>query len=154
DPGVCASCFGADAYWQLGYPERALALSSAALALAERITHPFSLLEVLLFNAMLHLDRGEPELALRWLDTAETLAAEQQLGFVLEPLLLRGGALMARGALQDAITWLRQGLEARRTHQTRPLGFALLADVLVRQGEHAAALATVRDGLKAQEETG
>jgi tetratricopeptide (TPR) repeat protein len=154
DPGVCASCFGADAYWQLGYPERALALSSAALALAERITHPFSLLEVLLFNAMLHLDRGEPELALRLLDTAETLAAEQQLGFVLEPLLLRGGAFMARGALEDAITWLRQGLEARRTHQTRPLGFALLADVLVRQGEHSAALATVRDGLKAQEESG
>ena len=38
--------------WLLGYPERGLALSRAALAWAERIAHPFSLLEALLFNAM------------------------------------------------------------------------------------------------------
>jgi len=40
DPGVCASCFGAQVDWLLGYPERGLALSRAALALAERIAHP------------------------------------------------------------------------------------------------------------------
>jgi predicted ATPase len=49
---------------------------------------------------------------------------------------------------------LRQGHEARRVNQSRPLGFALLAAVLVQQGEHAAALAMVRDGLRVQEETG
>jgi hypothetical protein len=45
DPGVCAGCFGAQVDWLLGYPERGLALNRAALALAERIAHPFSLLE-------------------------------------------------------------------------------------------------------------
>ena len=35
-----------------------------------------------------------------------------------------------------------------------PLGFALLGAALVQQGEHAAALATVRDGMKVQKETG
>jgi predicted ATPase len=49
---------------------------------------------------------------------------------------------------------LRQGHEARRVNQSRPLGFALLAAVLVQQGEPAAALAMVRDGLRLQEETG
>ena len=154
DPGVCAGCFGAQVDWLLGYPERGLALSRAALALAERIAHPFSLLEALLMNAMLHLDRGEPEMALQRLDAAEALAAEQRLSFMLEPRLLRGAALIAQGAFADAVTYLRQGHEAWRVNQSRPLGFALLAAVLVQQGEHAAALAMVRDGLRVQEETG
>jgi ATP/maltotriose-dependent transcriptional regulator MalT len=123
---VCASCFGAQVYWLLGYPERGLALSRAALALAERIAHPFSLLEALLFNAMLHIDRGEPEMALQRLDAAEALAAEQRLSFQFEPRLLRGEALIAQGAFVDAVTYLRQGHEARRVNQSRPLGFALL----------------------------
>ena len=145
---------GAQAYWLLGYPKRGLTLGSAALAMAERGGHPFSLVQAMLYNAMLHLDRGEPELALQLIDAAETLAAEQRLGFTLEPRLLRGGAVMTQGAFQDAVACLRQGLEAQRTNQTRPLGFALLAEVLVKQGEHTAALATVRDGLKTQDETG
>jgi class 3 adenylate cyclase/tetratricopeptide (TPR) repeat protein len=154
DPGVCAGCFGAQVDWLLGYPERGLALNRAALALAERIAHPFSLLEALLFNAMLHLDRGEPEMTLQRLDAAEALAAEQRLSFALEPRLLRGAALIAQGAFADAVTCLRQGHEARRVNQSRPLGFALLAAVLVQQGKHAAALAMVRDGLRVNEETG
>src|SRR6201984_495681 len=44
--------------------------------------------------------------------------------------------------------------EVQRVNQSRPLGFALLAAVLVQQGEHAAALAMVRDGLRVQQETG
>jgi ATP-dependent DNA ligase len=60
-------------------------------------------------------------IALQQLDAAEALAAEQRLGFVLEPRLLRGEALIAQGAFQDAVIFLRQGLEAQRTNQTRPL---------------------------------
>jgi predicted ATPase len=93
-------------------------------------------------------------MALQRLDAAEALAAEQRLSFAFEPRLLRGAALIAQGAFADAVTYLRQGHEARRVNQSRPLGFALLAAVLVQQGEHAAALAMVRDGLRVQEETG
>jgi class 3 adenylate cyclase len=154
DPGVCAGCFGAQVHWLLGYPDRSLVMSREALALAERIAHPFSFLLALLMNAMLHLDRGEPEIAIQRLDAAEALAAEQRLSFMLEPRLLRGAALIAQGAFADAAICLRQGHEARRVNQSRPLGFALLAAVLVQQGEHAAALTMVRDGLKVQEDTG
>jgi len=47
-----------------------------------------------------------------------------------------------------AVTYLRQGHETRRVNQSRPLGFSLLAAVLVQQGEHAAALAMVRGWAK------
>jgi hypothetical protein len=36
----------------------------------------------------------------------------------------------------------------------RPYGFARLAEALARQGEHRPSLAAVREGIKAQEETG
>jgi class 3 adenylate cyclase/predicted ATPase len=155
DPGVCAAYSGAQADWLLGYPEKGLALGREALALAERIAHPFSLETALLVNAMLHLDRGEPELALRRLGAAEALAAEQRVGFVWEPQFLRGVALSAQGAFGEAIACFREGLAGRLgVTRSRPYGLAGLAQALARQGEHKAALAAAREALEAQEQTG
>jgi hypothetical protein len=95
DPGVCAGKVAAQAYWLLGCPDKASFMDSEALALAERIAHPFSLLDALLFTIMLRLDRGEPALALQKLQAAEALAAEQRLGFNFEPRFLRGAILSA-----------------------------------------------------------
>jgi len=97
DPGVCASGIGALVHWLLGYPDKALAIGSESLALAERIAHPFSLVIGLLFNAVLYVDRGEPELALQRLGAAEAMAAEQRVAFTWEPRFLRGAALTAEG---------------------------------------------------------
>jgi predicted ATPase len=105
----------------------------------------------LLFNAVLHLDRGEPELALQRLGAAESLAAEQRLGFPLEPRLLRGAALMALGAFEEAVACLLEGLGAMRF---RPYGLACLAEAQARQGEHGAALVAVKEGVETQERTG
>jgi predicted ATPase len=104
---------------------------------------------------MLYLDRGAPELALQRLETAEALAAEQRLGFVMEPRFLRGAALSARGAFEDAVACLREGLASRLgAMRLRLYGLARLAEALVRQGEHGAALAAARDGLSTEEKTG
>jgi tetratricopeptide (TPR) repeat protein len=154
DPGVCAGSIGAMGNWLLGYPEKGLVIGSEALALAERLAHPFSLEVTLLWNAMLHIDRGEPELALQRLDAAETLATEQRLGFFMEPRFLRGAALSAHGAFEEAVACLREGLAGRLVLTFRPYGLALLAEALARHGEHGAALAAARDGLKVQGETG
>jgi tetratricopeptide (TPR) repeat protein len=133
-----------------------LALGSEALALADRIAHPFSLAIALQYNSMLHLDRGEPEeLAMQRLDAAVALAAEQRLGFVLEPQLLRGAALTARGALEEAIACVREGLEGPNgSTRLRSYGLAKLADTLTRRGEQSAALAAAREGLSTVEKTG
>jgi class 3 adenylate cyclase/tetratricopeptide (TPR) repeat protein len=153
DPGVCAGNMGAQSYWLLGYPETALEIGVGALALAERIGHPFSLEVALLYNAVLRLDRGEPELALQQLKAAETLAAEQRLGFVWEPRFLRGAALSAQGAFEEAAACLREGLSIGAT-RLRPYGLARLAEALMQFGRPEAALAAVKEGLEGQEQTG
>jgi len=153
DPGVCAGIIGAQAHWLLGYPQKALAIGAEALALAKQIAHPFSFEIGLVYHAMLHLDRGEPEFALQRLGTAEALVAEQRLAFFMEPRFLRGAALSAQGAIEEAVACLREGL-AGRLGGKRPYGLAGLAEALVRQGERAAALAAVREGLETQERTG
>jgi hypothetical protein len=155
DPGVCAGSIGALVHWLLGYPDRALTIGNEALALAERLAHPFSLELALLINTMLRLDRGEPTIALRRLEAAETLASEQRLGFVWEPRFLRGAALSTQGAFEEAAACLREGLASRLGALTfRPYGLVRLAEAMARQGEHGAALAASGDGLKVQESTG
>jgi len=125
------------------------------LALAERIGHPLSLEEALVYDAKLHVDRGEPELALQRLEAAEALVAEARLSFALEPRFLRGAALTAQGALDEAVACLREGIAGRQAAMLLPLtGFAGLADALARQGEYEAALTAAREAIKAQEQTG
>jgi class 3 adenylate cyclase/tetratricopeptide (TPR) repeat protein len=155
DPGTCARFLGAMIYWLLGYPRQALTLSTEAVAMAERLAHPLSLEIALLYGAMLHLDRGEPELALRRLDAAETLVADERLGFIVEPHFLRGAALTAQGELANAVASLREGLAGRLGMlRDRPYGLARLSEALMQHGEYEAALAAAREGLEACEKTG
>jgi len=155
DPGVCARYMGAQVNWVLGHPDKALASGREALALAELVAHPLSLEFVLLFNAMLHVDRGEPGLALRRVEAAETLVAEQRLGFVMEPRFLRGAALCAQGAFDESVSCLRDALAGRQGAMTfRPYGFTRLAEALASQGQYSAVIAAVKEGMEAQEKTG
>jgi tetratricopeptide (TPR) repeat protein len=145
---------GSLAEWLLGYPEQGVALGNDALALAERIAHPFSLAIPLQYHSLLHLNRGEPGLALQRLKAAEALVAEQRLSFVIEPELLRGAALTAQGAFEEAVACLHKGLASPTVALWRCYGLAKLADVLTRQGDHRAALSAARDGLNTAEKTG
>ena len=157
DPGVCAGYVGAQAEWLLGYPEKALASIADALALAERIAHPFTLSVALTNSSVVYLNRREPERALRQLEAAEALAAEQRLSLIYEPGMLRGAALLGQGAVDEAIARIREGV----TKWTRlgrtillPYGLAFLAEGLARHGDRAAALAALREGLETADATG
>ena len=154
DPGVCAGYMGAQAHWLLGYPDTGLALGREALDLAERIAHPFTLGASLVMNAMLHLDRDEPELALQRVEAAKVLVAKQRIGLVLEPQILLGVVMTARGAYEEAVTCLRDGLTQPRAIRLHHYGLAWLAESLSRTGEHHQALAVVGKGLEDQEQTG
>jgi tetratricopeptide (TPR) repeat protein len=138
----------------LGYPEQGLAIGRDALAMAEEIGHPFSLATALVMNVLLYLDRDEPAAALQLLQAAEALAAEQRLGLVLEPQLLRGAVLTSQAALGDAVACLREGLAARPGARLRSYGLARLAEALTQRGEHGAALAEVQKALEAQVKRG
>ena len=157
DPGVCAGNIGAQVEWLLGYPEKALASIADALALAERIAHPFTLSLVFINSSVVYLNRHEPERALRQLEAAEVLAAEQRLYLIYEPGMLRGVALRGQGAVDEAIARIREGI----TKWTRlgrtvylPYCLAFLAEGLARHGDRAAALAALREGLETARATG
>lgn len=154
DPGLCAGYFSAQAHWSLGFPDKGLALGERTLALAERISHPFSFAIALQYTCVIDIDRGDPETALQKLAKAEALAAEERLSFVVEPGLLRGAILTQQGAFDEAIAYLRAGLAGPGAARVRCYGLARLAQALIRQGEPAAALATAHDGLSAVEKTG
>jgi len=154
DPGLCADYFGAQANWLLGYPDQSLALGSRALTMAKRIAHPFSFALALQYNAIVHLDRGEPALALERLASAEALAAEQRLSFVVEPQLLRGAILAAQGEFGEAIVYLRQGLGGAGAARVQCYGFAWLARTFISLGDHRAAGAAAAEGLETANRTG
>jgi predicted ATPase len=157
DPGVCAGYVGAQAEWLLGYPETALASITGSLALAERIAHPFTLSAALLYSSEVYLNRREPERALRQLEAADLLVAEQRLAFIVEPSMLRGVALAEQGTVDDAIARIREGV-TRWTGLGRtiylPYVFAFLAESLARHGDRTAALAVLREGLATAGATG
>jgi predicted ATPase len=141
----------------LGYPEKALASVAECLALAERIAHPFTLSIVFIHSSVLYLNRREPERALRQLEAAEALAAEQRLSSLYEPGMLRGAALLGHGAVDNAIGRIREGV-AKWTRLGRtfylPYTLAFLAEGLARHGDRAAALAALREGLEIADATG
>ncbi len=157
DPGVCARDFGANSGWLLGYPEKGLALGGETLELAERIAHPYSLYLALVFVAGLHLYRREPEPALRLIDRAEALAAEQRFAPVVQSRMLRGTALAIQGATDEAVSCIREALaesERRGASIYRPYALASLAEALLRRGELTPALEAVREGFENMEATG
>jgi predicted ATPase len=155
DPGVCARNMGGQVEWALGYPEQALASSGEGIALAEQIAHPFSLEISLVYRGMLHLDRGEPERALQQLSAMEALVAEQRLALIIDPGFVRGAALLAQGAAEEAITCLRAALETKLGRAySRPYGLAVLAKALVQHGEPADAFGVIGEALETMKATG
>jgi tetratricopeptide (TPR) repeat protein len=154
DPGACAGYMGGQAEWLLGYPDTALKSSGDALALADRLAHPMTLELCLLYLSLLHLDRREPDLALQRLSAAETLAAEQRLGFAFDPAILHGAALVAQGAFEDAVAGLRAALARPGAGRLRPYGQAQLAEALTRRGRPDEALGAISEGLEDQERSG
>jgi class 3 adenylate cyclase/tetratricopeptide (TPR) repeat protein len=154
DAGVCAWMFAGHTEWLLGHVDTALASLSRAVDLAEGISHPPSLVFVLSYAALLHVHRGEPELALARLAAAEAVAAQQRLAVFLNPQVLRGATLLMRGEIREGIESLRTGLPPGRTGGVRPLGFALLAEAMAREGDHAQALVAINEALQGVAATG
>src|SRR5262249_30234804 len=77
DPGSYSKSHLAIVLWLLGYPDRALAKSNEALALARDLAHPFSLVGALHCAAVVHQLRREPPQAERREDTVIALSAER-----------------------------------------------------------------------------
>jgi class 3 adenylate cyclase/predicted ATPase len=156
DPGVCALMTGALLEWLLGYPDRALISVGKAQALGERISHPFSMELAVTYAAMVHLNRGEPELAAARIAVAEAIATEQRVSFFIEPLFLRGAVLVQQGAVAEAIAAIREGLArsapAAKIWQSYPRCF--IAEAFAREGNYQEAHSAVTHALDGIGSTG
>ena len=125
--------------WCLGFPGQALQRSREAIALAQELSHPFSLTQALYWGAQLHqfcLDaRGTQERAQAAMALAAAHGFAQQQA---QALLLYGWALAGQGQHTEGIARMREGLEgwkATGARLLRPYYLALLAEAYGQQGQ-------------------
>ena len=83
--------------WLRGYSDQALARCQEAMALAERVSHPFSMVLAQLHCSYVHLFRREPDEARRRVDKWIALSKE----FGLSPTMMADGRFHPGWALAD-----------------------------------------------------
>jgi class 3 adenylate cyclase/predicted ATPase len=149
DVGVTARSVSSMVLFLMGETELALARSRDAIALAGRLKHPFSQAYALGCAAWLNAYRRESEaMSTRAAETIE-LSTAQALGFWLVwGTIFAGRALADAGEGRAGAKHMEESLAMYRgigSGMVVPYFLALLAEVLVRNGEPDRALAVLAD---------
>jgi hypothetical protein len=88
--------------WHLGYPDRALNSANQALLVACEVSHPFSVALALVYLAMLHQFRLEPEAALKAAAEARGLCQEYRFDYYgAWSALVRAWAIAEQGQTEE-----------------------------------------------------
>ena len=154
DAGACARNFDSWSNWLLGYPERALVTGAQALALAESLAHPYTMMEAFTRAGFIRLLRREPREALSLIDSAVSIAAEWRLQMPHEPGILRGAAMVDLGEVAEGLNQIRLGVTAPGRARDTAYQRATLAHALYRIGDQAGALAEIGEAIAAAVEGG
>jgi class 3 adenylate cyclase/predicted ATPase len=115
DPGVGCRTYAAMTLWLLGYPDHALAHIHDALALAQELSHPYSLAWARCIAAYVYQFRRDVPAVHEQAEAAVALATAQ--GFPLWAALgtnLRGWALARQGHGEEGMAQVHQGSAAWR----------------------------------------
>jgi predicted ATPase len=158
NPGVACLAFVGRVLWTMGLPDQALQRSTAALALAHELSHPFSLVYALSCAAVVHQLRREWPAAQARAEAAIVLAGEQ--GFTLwlaMGTILRGWAMAVQDQPAQGMAQLRQGLAAYRATGTtlaQPYWLALLAEAHLKAGQAKEGLRDIAEALAAVHDSG
>jgi class 3 adenylate cyclase/predicted ATPase len=145
DPGVCGLRHAAMTLWLLGYPDQALERSRDALALAQKLCHPYSLVHALFYSAWVHQQRGETQAVDERIEAAVTLATEQ--GFtrwVLQGAVVQGWLLAQHGKGEEGILKMRQGPTLVREHSSYAVP---LAEAYGNEGQSEEGLRVISEDL-------
>jgi class 3 adenylate cyclase/predicted ATPase len=158
DLGVFSLCWVPHALWHLGYPDQALAMGRKALALAQKLSHPFSLAVALDYVAMLHQFRREPRAVLKRTEAAVALCAKQGFAYYLAwGTTMQGWARVAQGQDEEGMVQIRQGLAALRATGAAlrlPYYLALLAEACGQTGQAEEGLTLLAEALAQVHKTG
>jgi predicted ATPase len=151
DPGVVGFSYTGWTLCYLGYPDRAIDRVHEAVALAEELSHPFSLALALCHVASLHFFRREPQPTQEWAEKTMRLCQEQGFPFWLAmATMLRGWAVTQQGQVEEGIGQIRQGLAAYRkmgTELGRPHFIARLAEVYGQVGQAQEGLSVLAEAV-------
>jgi predicted ATPase/DNA-binding SARP family transcriptional activator len=111
DPGVANLCYAAVTLWLLGYPDQALQRSAEALALAQELSHPYSLAMAYSWSVWLHAYRREKQAVLERAEAATSLSAKHNFTvFLGVGKFMSGWALARQADLERGISQMEQGL--------------------------------------------
>ena len=158
DRGVHSHAWAAMCHVHLGYPDRGLAMSRKAVALARRVKHAPSLAYALVWAADTHWHRLEPGLAEELAD--EAIALGEKLGFPLYLAMARATRGWARAVAKgdgEAVAEIQQAIA-----ETGPIGaraaipgfLMRLADACWKVGRYDDALRALWQVLGLAQETG
>ncbi len=151
DPGVVGLCRGGMVRWTMGFVEQGAHDIAAAVELARRLGHSFSINYALNWFAMHALETEPPEVAQRAIDATLAFAGEQAFMTWLSMgqasrarwMLAYGGPDEAVSACARAVTMLRSVGGAQV-----PRALALHGAALCRSGDSAAGLARLDEALR------
>jgi predicted ATPase len=151
DAGVRSLSNAALTLWQLGYPDQALERGNESLALAQALSHAFSLAFAEFVVGFLHQLRREARAAQETAESAIALSTER--GFTLWLGMatgLRGWAMAEQGRNEEGIAQIQEGLAASRATGAewwRPYFLCLLAEAWRQTGRLDDGLIALREAL-------
>jgi predicted ATPase len=142
----------ANTLWHLGYPDQALQRSNEALALAQGLSHPFSLTEPEWTIGFLRQCRREACEGQEIAESSIAFSAEQ--GFI-EPWLawatsLRGWAIAKQGRHEEGIAQIEEGLAlscGTGTGIARPYYMCQLAEAYMEAGRLDDGMSVLKEAL-------
>lgn len=155
DPMISSLCMLARFEVVLGRLDEAVRHVDQAMDHARQLCHPQSTAYATFFDAWIHHERGETEIALERSDAAMALCREHGLLQILEwARIPHGFSLCSRGDVQTGVAEMRRSLETQRLMHSaleRPYSLGLLAWGLSLQGQHDEALACIDEALVVME---
>ncbi len=158
DPGIFCRVLAAWDLCLLGYPDQALKRSQEALAMAQEVTHPFSVAAAQTFFALTHQFRREEQAAQDRAEAAVELCSQQGFPFFLAfGMILIGWALAEQGHTEEGITQIRQGLAAYRAtgaELATTRWIALLAEAWGKAGQPEEGLNVLAEALTFEQQSG
>ena len=158
DPGVVCLRYAGFALQVLGYPDQALARSREARALAEALSHPFSLVGEVCSSAFLYRLRRDVRAVQAQAETALALVSEHALPVWGElAALARGWALAEQGQVEEGIAQMRHALGLMHTvgfYCSGPQHLVLPAEAYGRAGQANEGFGMLKEALATAQRTG
>jgi class 3 adenylate cyclase/predicted ATPase len=139
DPGVICLSTLSRALWALGYPDQAVQRLQESLALAQRLSHPFSLSFALYVAAVVYQYLHQVPATQEHTEALMAISTEQ--GFrlrVAQARILLGWTLVEQGQVAEGIAQMRQSVAAYGATGAdlgRPYYLTLLAEAYGKAGQ-------------------